>query len=129
MPAQPMIKLRNSRGENCVEDNCNATTARPSSSAMTVTIVLLIPISNDRASSAVPWNANGELLPTSTRDSSAPSRIDTPTDTTGSNDSDPRLYSHNASRRIMAIPPTAHASDRRLASGSDCRKRGRCGVS
>ena len=47
-------KLRSNRGENCVEDNCSATTASPSRRAMTVTIVPLMLISNARASSAVP---------------------------------------------------------------------------
>ena len=47
-------KLRNSRGENWVDDSCSATTASPSSSAMTVTIVPVIPINSARASSAVP---------------------------------------------------------------------------
>jgi hypothetical protein len=59
-------KLRSTRGEYWVEDSCSATTARPSSSAITVIIVALMPVSSVRASSAVPWNASGERGPTST---------------------------------------------------------------
>jgi len=47
-------QLRSSRGAYWVEDSCSATTVRPNSSAITVTIVPAIPISNVRASSEVP---------------------------------------------------------------------------
>ena len=64
--------MRNSRGEYWVDDSCSATTVRPSSSAMTVTIVPAIPISNARASSEVPWKASGECGPILTSDSRDP---------------------------------------------------------
>src|SRR5687767_7139473 len=50
-------KLRNSRGENWVDESWSATTVRPRTRAMTVTTVLLTVISTVRASSAVPWKA------------------------------------------------------------------------
>jgi hypothetical protein len=57
-------KLRNNRGENCVDDSCSATTVRPSTNAITVTTVPVTLVSRERASSAVPWNANGDSGPT-----------------------------------------------------------------
>ena len=55
--ARSRRKFRNRRGENWVDDNCKATTVRPSTSAMTVTTVLVTAINKFRASSAVPWKA------------------------------------------------------------------------
>jgi len=98
-------KLRSSLGENWVDDSCSATTARPSSNAMTVTIVLVIPMSNARASSAVPWNASGESGPTFTSDSADPTMSATITDRVGSTHSELRTYSGIASRRIIDQPP------------------------
>jgi len=49
-------KLRSRRGENCVEDNCRATTLRPSTRAMTVTTVPVIVRRSVRASAEVPSN-------------------------------------------------------------------------
>ncbi len=57
-------KLRSSRGENCVVDSCSATTVRPSTNAITVTTVPVTMLNRLRASSAVPWNANGDPGPT-----------------------------------------------------------------
>ena len=59
-------KLRSSRGENCVEASCSATTVRPSTSAITVARVLEIAISSVRASSGVPWKTNQRVEDTST---------------------------------------------------------------
>jgi hypothetical protein len=47
-------KLRNSLGENCVEDICSATTVNPSIRAITVTTVEAMVASSARASSALP---------------------------------------------------------------------------
>src|SRR5262249_10620546 len=102
-------KFRSSRGEYWVEDSCKATTVRPSSNAITVTIVPAIPISNVRASSEVPWNASGERGPTRISDSSDPAARAASTDSVGSTHSDPRTYSDSASRRIMASLPHADA--------------------
>lgn len=54
------MKFRSSRGENWVEDSCNATTVNPSTRAMTVTTVLVMVVSRFRASSEVPGNASAE---------------------------------------------------------------------
>ena len=70
-------KLRNSLGENWVDESWSATNVRPSTSAMTVIIVPEIPISRVRASSAVPWNrnwSNHESGGTSIRLSTEPAR-------------------------------------------------------
>jgi hypothetical protein len=56
--ARSRRKLRNSRGENWVDESWSATTVRPRTSAITVTTVLVIEIRSTRASSAVPWNAS-----------------------------------------------------------------------
>lgn len=47
-------KLRSSRGENCVEASCSATTLRPSTRAITVTTVPVIVVSRSRAWEPVP---------------------------------------------------------------------------
>jgi hypothetical protein len=57
--ARSRRNLRSSRGENWVEDSCNATTVRPRTNAITVTTVPAMIVNNALASSAVPWNANG----------------------------------------------------------------------
>jgi hypothetical protein len=98
-------KLRSSRGENWVDDSWSATTVRPSSNAMTVTIVPAMPINSDRASSGVPWKASGDRGPRSTSDSSEPTTSAAKTATVGSTQSEPRAYSRSASRRIIARPP------------------------
>ncbi len=46
--------LRSSRGENCVDDSCSATTVRPNTNASTVTTVPVTVSNRVRASSAVP---------------------------------------------------------------------------
>jgi hypothetical protein len=94
-------KLRSSRGENWVEDSCSATTVRPSSSAMMVMTVPVIPNSKVRASSAVPWKASGDRGPTLTDDSAAPTARATSTDSVGSTHSDPRTYSLSTPRPTM----------------------------
>jgi hypothetical protein len=94
-------KLRSSRGENWVEDSCSATTVRPSSSAMMVMTVPVIPNSKVRASSAVPWKASGDRGPTLTDDSAAPTARATSTDSVGSSHSDPRTYSLSTPRPTM----------------------------
>jgi hypothetical protein len=76
---------------------------------MTVTIVLVMPMSRLRASSAVPWKASGEPGPRLTCDSSTPSSKATTTDPVGSSHSEPRLYSRSASRRIIADLPVPAA--------------------
>src|SRR6478752_10366497 len=57
--ARSRRNLRSNRGENWVEDSCRATTVRPRTNAITVTTVPAMIVNNARASSAVPWNANG----------------------------------------------------------------------
>ena len=55
--ARSRRKFRSNRGENWVDDSCNATTVRPRTNAITVTTVPAMMLNSARASSAVPWNA------------------------------------------------------------------------
>src|SRR4029453_11638293 len=112
-------KLRSSRGENCVDDSCSATTVRPRVKAITVTTVPLIAINKPRASSAVPWKTSGESGPRSICDMSDPtSRASKPANV-GSTHSDADAYSRSASRLITVA-----------SSGCDhCDNQGRCETS
>src|SRR5829696_4965143 len=89
-------KLRNSRGENWVEESWSATTVRPRTRAMTVTTVLLTVMSSARASSAVPWNArrsSGEPGATVTWDIAEPTASAASPATPGSTHNAPLTYS------------------------------------
>ena len=108
-------KFRNRRGENCVDASCSATTVRPSTSAMTVTIVLAMPISRLRASSTVPWKTrcfHGDAVgSTSTADRADPTASASTMAAVGNNQRDPCRRSRIISRRRCDVP--AHERDLR----------------
>jgi hypothetical protein len=93
-------KVCSSRGENCVDDSCSATTVRPSTNAITVTTVPVTLLSSVRASSAVPWNANGEPGPIRMRDRMNPTTNASTALRPGSTHRDPLAYS----RIALSIP-------------------------
>src|SRR4051795_1788711 len=98
-------KLRNNRGENCVDDSCSATTVSPSTNAITVTTVLVTLLSKVRASSAVPRNASGDPGPTGIRDRTNPAATASTALIPGNTHSDPVTYSRSASRLLISPPP------------------------
>src|SRR3954469_21081000 len=100
-------KLRNNRGENCVDDSCSATTVRPSTNAITVTTVLVTLLSKVRASSAVPRNASGDPGPTGIRDRTNPAATASTALIPGNTHSDPVTYSRSVSRLLISPAPTA----------------------
>src|SRR4051794_36366143 len=94
--ARSRRKLRSSRGENWVEESCNATTVRPRTRAITVTTVLLTAISRERASSAVPWKAiASKKVPgwTTMWEIASPAMTAMTAATLGNTQSDPAAYS------------------------------------
>src|SRR6478736_419537 len=104
--ARSRRNFRSSRGENCVEDSCNATTVRPRTNAMTVTTVPAMIVNNARASSAVPWNANGangEPGPTSMLDTTNPASRAATALTPGHTHREPCTYSRSAPRLVIGI--------------------------
>ena len=85
---------------------------------MTVIIVALMSTSIARASSAVPWNASGELASTSTYDSAAPAASATTAQTAGTSQSAPRAPSPRASRVSIVPPPgDTHPEAQNIAFG------------
>src|SRR5580765_5892477 len=127
--ARSRRNFRSSRGENCVEDSCSATTVRPRTNAMTVTTVPAMIVNNARASSAVPWNANGDNGDpgaTSIPDITNPTTSATTALTPGQTHSDPFTYSRTAPRLVIGTawkpspgPPRDHR--RRPVPGSAAR--------
>src|SRR6478672_4244349 len=106
--ARSRRNLRSSRGENWVEDSCKATTVRPSTNAITVTTVPAMMVNNARASSAVPWNANGangEPGATSIPDNTKPTSSATTALTPGHTHRDPFTYSRTAPRLVIGTLP------------------------
>src|SRR6478752_811270 len=99
--ARSRRNFRNSRGENCVEDSCSATTVRPRTNAITVTTVPAMIVNNALASSAVPWNAkgaNGEPGVTSIWDTVNPTSKAATALIPGHTHRDPFTYSRTAPR-------------------------------
>ena len=96
-------KLRSKRGLNWVDASWSATTVRPRTSAMTVTIVLAMPISRLRASSAVPWKTSGARADPGVivmLESTEPAMRAATTATVGMAHRAPRRYSRATSRLI-----------------------------
>src|SRR6478735_2499840 len=117
--ARSRRNFRNSRGENCVEDSCSATTVRPRTNAMTVTTVPAMIVNNALASSAVPWNArgdNGDPGATSMLETTNPTSRAATALTPGHTHRDPFTYSRTAPRLLIG-------TTRKPSSASPC---GRC---